>query len=354
MPKKLPLVLSILPALAAAPAGETRPATSPATRPVTTTKAAPKLVEWHVEYAPAAAQARKDGKLLLVIYNDPAAPAGQTLEEVVLADHATREFLAAFSAVRLNATAGDGKKRFAKTGAKEAPLTQVLSPTGELLDFVGGCILPPSAFCERLRKSLAYWRAATAKPLNRLRAAEARLALATRDKAGAEIDVLLKAQKLSRGERARLHLVKALALVRARPKQADQQFRKAIDVGAGDHCLAGRAMLELAELKFSTGSGKADYQAARDLCARYVKQFPRGQDIGRARYDKALIEFLGLKDAAAARKTLKELLEKHPDDPRVVPARALLDRIGPARKPAKTTRPATTTRPAKPEKGKGK
>jgi len=325
------IVSLALPMLAAALVGRAETAPAPtsraASRPATAPE--PKPVKWHGDYQAAAAAAKKRAAPLLVIYFDPAAPASQTLEETVLADPATGLFLSAFAAVRLNATTGPGKKRLAQAGAAEAPLTQVLSPKGELLDSLPGCIVPPSAFRQRLDRSLAYWRAANAKPYDaaaRWRAVQARLALTTRDKAAKEIDKLLELPpaKLPKGVTpARLHLAKGHALLRAAPKDAEKHLSKARELAPDDADVAGKAMLSLADLYFRTDRPKE----AHELAGLYIKRFGKGADIGRACLTKALVEVLALSDPGAAAKTLEAFIKDHPDNPDVVRARRLLEHV---------------------------
>ena len=341
MPGMLPVVLSVLSQLQTAPATSTAPATRPGaveSQPATATAPAepppPKVVRWHGEYDQAAEEARKAGRLLLVIYYDPDAPASQTFEEMTLSDRQTREFLAGFAAVKLNAAKGPGEKRFAQTGAKEAPLTQVFSPDGELLDWRPGCMIPAAAFRERLASSLEYWKAANVKPFDpaaRWRAVQARLKLATCQEAVPEIDKLLKlpAKKLPKDVTpALMHLTRGEALLLADPKRAEQSLQKVRELAAADAELAGQAILLLADMCFRAER----CTQARDLCAEYISSFPKAADVGRAYYTKAMVEFRGLKDAAAAGRTLKEFIEKYPDDRGVVEAKDLLDIIEPAEK----------------------
>ena len=131
---------------ASQPAGGAATSTAPATGPATATAPAERLVEWHRQYAAAAREARSRKVPLLVVYFDAEAPAWEALQQRTLQDIQTRRFLARFAAVRLDATAGEGKKRFQATGAKETPLTQVLSPEGDLLDSIPGAIIPAEEF----------------------------------------------------------------------------------------------------------------------------------------------------------------------------------------------------------------
>ncbi len=326
-------------------AGTTEPASMPttATAPTTAPTTAPAIpqVHWHSQHKPAAEQAKKDNTLLLVIYMEDASPACQAFERLSLKRVSVRRFLASFSAVKLDITTAEGRKRFAKTGAKETPLTRVFTPKGELLDSIPGCIIPASAFLGRLEYSLNYWSAA-AKPGDaeaRWKAVQARLELSTRAEAVSAIDKLLKmsVRKLPTGATpGRLNLAKGKALMFTKPARADKALKKAMKLGSGDPLAEGEAMLELAHL----AEEKEHYKRAYDYCRRYIKSFPAGPAVGRAYYTKAVLEFQALDDEAGARKTIEKFIREYPNDPKVVPAKQLLKMIDPAR-PVPTTMPAS-------------
>jgi len=310
-------------------AAATAPTTGPATSSAPASAPAPKLVHWQSRFDPAAAEAKKRRVPLLVIYGDPDHPASQAFDQMTLSDAATREFLSEVAAVRLDATRGEGKARFAKTGAKEAPLTQIFSPDGQLLDSRRGCIIPASRFRQRVSRSQAYWRAATTKPFDaaaRWRAVEARLKLSTRAAAAGDIDALLK---LPAGQRPRdvtpaaLHLARGKALMYASAKQAEQSLRKAHELAPKDADVGGQAMLLLAEALFRAGRA----EEAHGFCTRYIKAFPASEAVGSAYLTKARLEFLGLGKPAQARATLEAFLDQRSDDPLAVAARRLLDDV---------------------------
>ncbi|OPX24537.1 MAG: hypothetical protein B1H04_01865 [Planctomycetales bacterium 4484_123] len=306
------------------------PATGIAAPPATTRPAPPRTVRWHSSQQPAAAEARKTGRLLVVVFHDPTHPASQAFEEMTLSDPATREFLADFIAVRLDATKGEGKRRLEKLKLGEAPLTCVYSPQGQLLDSIPGCIIPAGRFCQRLARSAAYWRAATSRPFDpaaRWRAVQARLKLSTRAQAAAEIDKLLKlpTEKLPKDVTpAKLHLAKGMALLRSAPKQAEAHLNKARSLAAGDADTSAQALLTLAELYDRTGRTKA----AHELYGLYIARFPRAGEVGRAYCAKAVLEWVGLNDQNRARKTLREFLSRYPDDTHAIRARGMLEMIG--------------------------
>jgi len=321
------------PASASASAPATK-ATTPATAasaPATATASAPsiRLVQWHVEHKTAAAAARKRNTLLVIVYSDRDAPAWDDFDARTLRDVPTRRFLADFAALHLDATAGEGKKRFAATGAAEAPLTQVFSPAGELLDSLPGCIIPASKFRECLSHSVAYWKASLAKPFDaaaRWRAAQARLALSSRAEAVGDIDGLLKlpAKKRPKGAtEARLHLARGRALLLAKPAKARPSLEKALTLAPKDPAVGGEALLALGRLE---AVGR-EYRKAHGHLQQYVKQFPKGPGIGEACYRKAVLEATALDDRAQAQKTLEAFIAAHPDDLQVVRAKRLLESL---------------------------
>jgi len=341
----LKLTLILAAALAVPAAAATQPASAPASAP------AERVVRWHETHAPAAAEAAKRKCLLLVVYFDPAAPACEAFEQMTLTKDATRQFLADFAACRLNVNDPAKKQRFAKTGLTHTPLTQVFAPDGSLLDEMAGCILPASRFREQLRASLDYRAAATARPFDaaaRWRAVEARLKLSSRREAVADIDKLLK---LPAGERpagvtpARLYLARGSAQRLMAPEQAREDFDKAIQLAPRDAAVAGKALLALADMAWGLNKAKDAHQQY----SRYLKEFPAGPDVGTVAMRKAALESETLKDPAAGVKTLEAFIRKHPDDPKAVSAKALLDSLKklqgyrkpkpkPVRKP--TTKPA--------------
>jgi len=314
---------------ASQPASGPATSTAPATGPATATAPAERLVEWHRQYDGAVREARSRKVPLLVVYFDPDAPAWEALQQRTLQDIQTRRFLARFAAVRLDATAGEGKKRFQATGAKETPLTQVLSPEGDLLDSIPGAIIPAEEFRERLACSLAYWKAVSAKPFDvaaQWQAVQARLKLSTRGQAAAAIDRLMKlpAGRLPQGVGpAHLHLAKGKALLSAAAKKAETHLRKARELAPKDPSAAGEALIAMIELALQA----SEYQKAHQYCAEYIKDFPSGPDIGSAYYYKALVEMTGLDDRAEAVNTLKQYLGKYGDDAGAVRARKLLQSL---------------------------
>jgi len=334
-------ILALL--LAAVAAGQTTsPTTSPTTGPATAP--AERVVQWHETYDPAATEARRRGAPLLVVYFDPAAPACEAFEEMTLSRPATRRFLADVAACRLNVTDAGKKKRFAATGAEATPLTQVLTPEGELLDSIPGCIIPASAFRERLEHSLDYLRAAASEPFDaaaRWAAVRARLALSTRAEAVEDIDALAKMprEELPEGVTpARLHLARGEALA-AKPKAAAKELAKVLEMAPKDAAVGGRALLGLARLDARAGR----LREAVEKYARYATEFPDGPHVGAACLRKAKLQYT-LGEAPAAVKTLEALLREHPDDPAVVDARRLLEDLrklsSPAKKKPAKTRPA--------------
>ncbi len=344
-------VLASFTASAGPPA--TRPATSaPASRP------AEPVVRWHETYEPAAAEAARRKCLLVVVYFDLSLPACEYFEEMTLSKPATRSFLAAFAACRLNVADAAKKKRFKATGFSEPPLTQVLSPDGELLNELAGCILPASRFRGQLQATTGYYAASTVKPFDaaaRWRAVQARLQLSTSLKAVADIDGLLKlpAGKRPRGVgRPELLLARGQARRIAKPEKAREDFAEVMKLAPKDPATGGRALLALADMAW----GREKIKSAHERYARYLRDYPKGPEAGTAAIRKAMVEFSGLKDAAAARATLGTFIRGHPDDAKIVDAKALLESLEklkdfhtPKRKPARKP----TTRPARPAAPKG-
>jgi tetratricopeptide (TPR) repeat protein len=328
------IALAILAGMLLAAIGATQPprapsATGPATAPATASAPAERLVEWHLQHKGAADEARKRNCLLVVVFFDPDAPACQDYQARTLSDLQTRRLLGGFAAARLKVTAGDGKKRFAATGPKATPLTQVFTPAGELLDSFPGCIIPPGRLHERLGKSQAYWKAAAARPATverRWEAAEARLSLSTRHKSAGEIQALLKlpAKALPEGlTQGRLKLALGRAWELSRPEQARTHLLAARKLAPKDAAVAGDALLVLSAI------AKRDrkYKQAHQFCAEYIKAFPKGEGIGQAYHTKAVLEYSALDDRAAARETLSGFLEDYPDHPMAVRIRELLEAI---------------------------
>ena len=314
----------------AGPEHDHGPATS--TSPATATASAPteRFVRWHGQYKPAAAEATKNKTLLLVVYYDADAPAWQAFDSQTLARRATRTFLADFAAARVNVKSDAGKKLFKATGAKETPLTQVLTPAGKLLDSIPGCIIPASLLIGRLSASQEYWSAATAPatPATRWRAVRARLKLSTRHEAAGEIDKLLKLPpaKLPKGvSKAKLTLAKGVALVKTKPTQAAKLLAQAYKLAPDDADVGGEALLQQAAIAEKT----KEYQQAYELCIKYIKAFPSGKGVWRAYKAKAVLEYLPLDDQAGARDTLEKFMEEYPDHPQVAKARRMLEAIKP-------------------------
>ena len=330
-----------------ADAGTTEPASMPTTATAPATVPAIQQVHWHSQHKSAAQRARKDNTLLLVVYMEDASPACQAFEHLALKRASVKRFLASFSAAKLDITTAEGRKRFAKTGAEETPLTRVFTPKGELLDSIPGCIIPASVFMGRLEYSLNYWSAADAKApdaASRWKAVQARLKLSTRAEAVGDIDKLLKmsVRKLPAGATpGRLQLAKGKALMFTKPARADKALQKALELGSGDPLAEGEALLELARLR----EEKEHYKQAHNYCRRYIESFPAGPAVGRAYYTKAVLEFQALDDEAGARKTLDKFIREYPNDPKVVSARQLLKVIDPPR-PVSTTTTAPTSAPA--------
>ncbi len=318
---------------AGGPAGgsgaSTAPASGPATAsaPAATATAAAPGVRWHETYEPAVAEARKRDALLVVLYFDPAVPACDAFQEMTLSRAATKQFLGGFAACRLNVTDPGKKKRFAETGAKETPLTQVLTPEGKLLDSIPGCIIPASAFCERLQRSLDYRAAGAVRPVtpaSRWRAVQARLGLSTRAEAMADIRALLKLdpKKLPAGlTPGRLHLAAARALPSEQRQTVRQHLEQALAAGPKDAEVGGEAILMMARQEAELD----DPGPGMKLYARYIEEFPDGPGIAQAYLQKATLEFTARKDPGAAIKTLEEFIRKHPDDAGAVEARRLLE-----------------------------
>lgn len=338
--------LSILVWLSAVLVASGGPDTEPATRPATATAPALPEVRWHAQYKPAARQAQKEKTLLLVVYMDAGAPACEAFEARTLGRVLTRRFLASFAAVKLDIASTEGRGRFAKTGAAATPLTQVLTPKGELLDSIPGCIIPASKFRRRLEHALEYWKAIGTRPFDaeaQWKAVQARLKLSTRHKTVPVIDRLLKlsVRKLPVGATpARLHLARGKALLFTKAGESQKALKRALKLGADDAQAAGEAMLSLARL----AERAEKYKQAHEYCLRYIKTFPEGPGIGRAWYTRAVLEVQALDDMAAARQTLREFIRLCPDSPRVVDARRLLKMLAPpAKKPVKkpATKPAT-------------
>ncbi len=320
-------VIAIAGILAAATHPTTRPATA-TSAPTTTSAPAPKNVRWMQSYDAAVAEARKSSKLLLAVYFDVDSPAWEMYERATLSDRTTRQFLADFTAVKLDVARGDGKKRFAATGAKETPLTQVLTPKGELLDSIPGCVLPAKALREQLALSQDYWRAVNARPFTtdaRWQAAASRSLLSTGHKAVKDIDALgkLAPDKLPAGvSKAGLLVMKGNALA-AKPDQAQKHYAEAYRLAPDDEQVGGaalvaraRAMLELKQ-----------YPEAHKLCVLYIDKFPNSADIWPAYLLKVITEYQGLDNRAAAVGTLKTFIEKYPDNPDVVEAKQYLKAI---------------------------
>ena len=311
----------------AGPAPSSGPSTAPG--PIATRPARARSPCWHHTYRPAVQEARRTGKLLVVIFHDPTHPASQTFDEMTLSDPATRKFLARFVTVKLDATRAEGKRRLAETAQHEAPVTCVYSPQGELLDTIPGCIIPAERFRRRVACSAAYWRAATSRPLDpaaKWRAIQARLKLSTRAKAAEDIDELLRLppKKLPKGlTPAKLHLAKGMALMRSAPKQAEASLNKARASAGDDITTSARAVLVLAELYDRTGR----LDKAHEFYGLYIERFPKASDIGRAYCAKALLEWVGLNDPSRARKTLREFLDRYPDDAHAIRAKEMLDML---------------------------
>ncbi len=316
------------------PAGAvtTEPASMPTTATAPTTAPVIPMVHWYGQHKSAAQRARKDNTLLLVVYMESSSPACQAFERLSLKRASVKRFLASFSAVKLDITTADGRKRFAGTGATETPLTRVFTPKGELLDSIPGCIIPASALLRRLEYSLDYWAASGAKPFTssaQWKAIQSRLKLSTRVKTVRAIDKLLKVpvRKLPAGATpGRLILARGKALIFKKPAQAEKDLKKALKLGSGDPEAEGEALLELAYL-----SEKGEhYKAAHDYCRRYIKSFPAGPSVGRAYYTKAVLEFQALDDEAGARATLEQFIRDYPNDPKAVSAKHLLKIMDPA------------------------
>ena len=301
-------------------------AEGPASTPSTAPAASAPAPRWHSKYGPAAEEARRRGVLLVVILVDPEAPACQALEEQVLSAPATRRFLSDFATAKLDVRLPAVRKRFPAVTPETTPLTQVFSPAGELLDSIPGCVLPASSFCQRLARSQAYYRAATTRPAGPAAvwaAIQARLRLSTRQRAVGQIDKLLKLPRadLPRGVTpARLHLAKGEALLRADPPRARKHLERAGKLAGDDTSVAAEALFRLGEL----AAYLKQYRTAHKHYADYIKRFPRGRDVGRAYFRRAMLEWTALDDQAAARDTLRALVRLHPDDPAAVKARAWL------------------------------
>ncbi len=327
-------------------AGTTEPASMPTTATAPTTAPVIPMVHWHSQRKSAVQQARKNNSLLLVVYMENSSPACQAFERLSLKRVSVKRFLASFSAVKLDITTAEGRKRFAGTGVTETPLTRVFTPKGELLDSIPGCIIPASTLLRRLEYSLDYWAASGAKPFTsaaQWKAIQSRLKLSTRIKTVPAIDKLLKVpvRKLPAGAtRGRLILARGKALIFKKPSQADKDLKKALKLGSGDEQAEGEALLELAYL----AEKGEHYKEAYDYCRRYIKSFPAGPAVGRAYYTKAVLEFQALDDEAGARATLEHFIREYPNDPKTVSAKHLLKMMDPAT-PIPTPVPAPTTTP---------
>lgn len=310
---------------------QTEPASEPATAPTTTTATAPaeRLVQWHSDFDRAVEQARKDGRLLLVVFFDPDAPAWEAFEVQTLQDIPTRRFLAEFAGVRVNAAAGEGKKRFQAAGGKETPLTQVLTPDGKLLDSIPGAIVPGEAFQRRLGGALDYWEAVGAKPFDaaaQWRAVQARLRTSTRQEAVAMIERLrrLPAGGLPEGVApAHLDLAEGRAVMQSDPARAEKCLEQARQASGKAGPVASEALAALIEL---AAAGK-QFKKAHQFCRDYIEGFPGGAEIARAYYYKAMLEMTALDDRDSAVKTLREFLQKHPDDKGAPGVRVLLESL---------------------------
>jgi hypothetical protein len=320
-----------LPETASAPAtSAASPSSAPATAATTAPAAAARreFVQWHAEYEDALAEAKAEGRPLLVIYYDPFAPGWEDLREKVLPRRATRRALADFAAVPVDVTGKTGKKLFQAAGEKVAPVTQVRTPGGELLDTIPGCPLPPERYRNRLDHSLELWRASTTRPASpkwRWKAVQARLELSTRAKAVDEIAALLKlpAEDLPEGVTpARLHHAKALALELSDPEKAREALAAAGEAD-GAKAIAGDVLLLRARMLMREGEDKA----AHALYGRYIRQHPDGGGLGEAVYYKAVLDTTAMDDKAAAVKGLKEFIADHPDDPWVVRVKSLLEAL---------------------------
>ena len=335
-----PLTSLMVVALAAAfahHAGADDPPAGPATAsaPTTTTATAPaeRLVEWR-EYKAATEEAGKRKALLLAVYFDPDAPAWEALEEHVLRHIDTRRFLGQFAACRIDVTTAEGKKLFKATGAKETPLTQVLTPAGELLDSIPGAIIPAGEFRNRLQHSLACWKAMAEGPPGpaaQWKAIQARLRLSTCEKTLPAIEKLMKlpAERLPTGvTAAHLYLARGRALFAAAPKKAEKDLQEALRLASKNRTLGqyiGVTMIQLA-LKAK------EYKKAHAYCLEYIRDFPKSPSIGGVYYYKAMVEMTGLDDRDAAMKTLEEFIRAYPDDPGTVRAQRLLTWLKDTRK----------------------
>jgi len=310
-------------------AGVAPGATAPSTSPTTASAPADRWVRWRPEYGAAAAEAAKRKIPLVVVYFDPDAPAWELFDEHTLQDGRTRRLLGKFAAAKLDVTTAEAKTRFLASGHKQTPLTQVFTPAGELLDSIPGAVMPAEKFLERLRQSLAYWRAATAKPFDsakRWRAIQLRLKLSTRAEAVPDIEKLMKLpqrQLPADVTGAHLLLAKGRALFLAAPEQADRLLREARKLAPRKGILSGQVLMSLIELATSSHQ----YGKAHRYCAEYIRDFPAGTDIGRAYYCKAVVEATGLDDRSAALATLKKFMGAYPGNPEVVSARKLLESL---------------------------
>ena len=341
------LVFGLSLSLFGADLGTIAPSSEGATQPETQTAPARPQVKWLDEYRQAVEQAKKDDKLLLVVYMENDSPACQAFENLSLTRSAVKEFLVSFTATKIDIASSEGRKAFAETGAQETPLTMVIAPDGELLDSIPGCIIPASSLIARLGYSLDYRSACCVKTpdaQSRWKAVQNRLKLSTRAACVPVIDELLKLPdgKLPEGVTAgKLHLARGMALMFAKPEAAEKDLKDAMKAGAGDPAVEGSALLELVRLSQSVEQPKQAYE----YCRQYIKSFPNGPDIGSVYYTKAVLEFQALGDEAAAGKTLEQFIREYPDEPKVVSARQLLEMIVAAGQAATTTS-APTTSPA--------
>lgn len=300
-------------------------ASAPATASVPASRIA--VVNWHGEFDPAAAEARRRGVLLIVVFFDADSPTCQSYEEQALSDLALRQYLADFAAARLNGAGGDGLKRLKELGQSDTPVTTVYAPSGELLDVLPGAIVPGRALVQAMERSRRYWQEASVKPAtpaSRWEAVQARLALSTRDQAAAEIERLmnLPPEQLPPGATpGRVALAKGMALQGLANDRAQEAYEQAIKLGGDDAQAAGRALIRLGDL----AGFRRQYPRALEHYRRYIRQFPKGPDVGQAYCGKAMIELLPMDSKAAAAETLKEFIHNYPDDPLVVRARELLE-----------------------------
>jgi tetratricopeptide (TPR) repeat protein len=287
-----------------------------------------KVVAWHRQYARAMEEARQRNVPLLVVFYEPDAPAWERFERESLQDLSMRKFLTQFCAVQLDVRSPEGAAKFASAGGKDVPLSLVYSPDAELLERLPGAIIPASSLRESLQRVLNYYSSATTKPFDNAaawKAVQARLLLASREKALPEINRLLElpAEKLPAGlSPMHLHLARGEAMMISDPKAAKEELELVAKGSPGTET-AGRAMLDLSQLALR----EKDYAKAHQLAGQYISAYPKGADIGKAHIQKALLEMTSLDDRPAAQKTLKEFIQKYPDDPVVVKAKDLLESL---------------------------